>query len=230
MISEIGFAQSKELAQRKFLSGVYQWMAAALVISGLVAYFVAGNVGFQRLVFGNPPVFFGLIIGELALVWWLSASIRTISIRAATLAFLGYSVLNGLTISSVFLVYTGSSIVRIFGITALLFGSMSIYGLKTKADLRSMGRYLVMGVFGIIIAAVVNLIIGATWLDVLISMVTVVVFTGLTAYDTQKLLATAQYADESDTYRKVAIIGALHLYLDFVNIFLALLRLFGRRN
>ncbi len=230
MISEIGFAQSKELAQRKFLSGVYQWMAAALVISGLVAYFVAGNVGFQRLVFGNPLVFFGLIIGELALVWWLSASIRTISIRAATLAFLGYSVLNGLTISSVFLVYTGSSIVRIFGITALLFGSMSIYGLKTKADLRSMGRYLVMGVFGIIIAAVVNLIIGATWLDVLISMVTVVVFTGLTAYDTQKLLATAQYADESDTYRKVAIIGALHLYLDFVNIFLALLRLFGRRN
>jgi len=230
MVSEIGFQQSKELAQRKFLSGVYQWMAAALLVSGAVAYFVAGSVGFQRLVFGNPLVFFGIIIGELALVWWLSASIRTISVRAASLAFLGYSVLNGLTISSVFLVYTGASVVRIFAITALLFGSMSIYGLKTKSDLRSMGRYLVMGVFGIIIASVVNLLIGASWLDVLISMVTVVVFTGLTAYDTQKLLATARFAVDSDDYRKVAIIGALHLYLDFVNIFLALLRLFGRRN
>ncbi len=111
-----------------------------------------------------------------------------------------------------------------------MFGAMSIYGLKTKSDLRSMGRYLVMGVIGILIASVVNLLIGATWLDVLISMVTVVVFTGLTAYDTQKLLAVAQNADGSDAYRKVAIIGALHLYLDFVNIFLALLRLFGRRN
>ncbi len=230
MVSEIGFQQSKELAQRKFLSGVYQWMAAALLVSGAVAYFVAGNAGFQRLVFGNPLVFFGLIIGELALVWWLSASIRTISVSAATIAFIGYSVLNGLTLSSVFLVYTGASVVRIFAITALLFGSMSIYGLKTSSDLRSMGRYLVMGVFGIIIASVVNLLIGASWLDVLISMVTVVVFTGLTAYDTQKLLATARFADDSDDYRKVAIIGALHLYLDFVNIFLALLRLFGRRN
>lgn len=230
MVSEIGIQQSKELAQRKFLSGVYQWMVAALGVSGTVAYLVAGNVAIQRLVFGNMFVFFGLVIGELVLVWWLSSAIRTISVGAATLAFLGYSVLNGIILSSIFLLYTGASIFRIFAITALMFASMSFYGLKTKSDLTSMGRYLFMGVIGIVIASVVNLLIGATWIDVLISMVTVVVFTGLTAYDTQKLLAAGARADGSEAYQKVAIIGALQLYLDFINIFLALLRLFGRRN
>jgi FtsH-binding integral membrane protein len=230
MVSENSVQQSKELAGRKFLSAVYQWMVLALALSGGIAYFVAGNSAIQRLVFGNTFVFFGLIIGELALVWWLSASIRTISVTAATIAFLGYSALNGITVSSVLLLYTGASVARIFAITALMFGAMSFYGLKTKSDLNSMGRYLVMAVIGLVIASVVNLLVGATWLDVLISMVTVVVFTGLTAYDTQKLLAAARTSDGSDTYQKVAIIGALKLYLDFINIFLALMRLFGRRN
>lgn len=230
MVSDISLQQSKVFAQRKFLSSVYQWMVLALAVSGSIAYLVAHNVALQRFVFGNTLVFFALIIGELALVWWLSASIRTISVRAATLAFIGYSVLNGMTLSSVILMYTGASIVRIFAITSIMFGAMSLYGLKTKSDLSSMGRYLFMAVIGIIIASVINLLVGATWLDVLISMVTVVVFTGLTAYDTQQLLAIASHSDGTESYQKVAIIGALKLYLDFVNIFLALLRLFGRRS
>jgi FtsH-binding integral membrane protein len=230
MATELSFQQQTAQAQRKFLSGVYQWMVLALALSGGVAWLVASNQAVQRLVFGNTIVFFGLIIAEFALVWWLSASIRKISVKAASIAFVAYSALNGFTLSSVFLVYTGSSIVRIFAITALMFGAMSFYGLKTKSDLNSMGRYLFMAVIGIVIAGVVNLLLRATWLDVLISMVTVVVFTGLTAYDTQKLLRVANQADGSEVFHKVAIIGALELYLDFINIFLSLLRLFGSRD
>jgi Integral membrane protein, interacts with FtsH len=230
MAFDISIKQANEQAQRKFLSGVYQWMVLALAISGAVAWLVAGNPAVQRLVFGNVLVFFALVIGEFALVWWLSAAIRHISVRAAGIAFVAYSVLNGLTLSGVFLLYTGTSVVRIFAITALMFGGMSLYGLKTKSDLRSMGRYLVMALIGIVIAGLVNLFLASTWLDMLISMVTVVVFTGLTAYDTQKLLAAANQADGSEVFHKVAIIGALELYLDFINIFLALLRLFGNRD
>ena len=158
------------------------------------------------------------------------ASIRKISVRAASIAFIVYSALNGVTLSGIFIIYTGASISRIFLITALMFGGMSIYGLKTKSDLRSMGRYLFMALIGIVIASVVNLLLGSSVLDVIISMVTVLVFTGLTAYDTQKLLSAARSADGSEVFHKVAIIGALELYLDFINIFLSLLRLFGKRN
>jgi len=230
MNSQISIQQANEQAQRKFLSGVYQWMVLALAISGSLAWFVSNNAAAQKLVFGNIIVFFALVIGEFALVWWLSASIRTISVRAASIAFIVYSALNGITLSGVFLIYTHASIARIFLITALMFGGMSLYGLKTKSDLRSMGRYLVMGLIGVVIASLVNIFLASSWLDVLISMVTVVVFTGLTAYDTQKLLAAANQADGSEVFHKVAIIGALELYLDFINIFLALLRLFGRRD
>ncbi len=230
MYEQVSLRQANEQVQRKFLTGVYQWMVIALAISGLVAWAVAGSVPVQRAIFGNTIVFFALIIGEFALVWWLSASIRKISVTAASVAFVAYSALNGLTLSSVFLVYTGTSIVRVFAITAVTFGAMSVYGMVTKSDLRSMGRYLTMAIIGIIIAGLVNMFLRSSAFDVLISMVTVLVFTGLTAYDTQKLLAVANEATESDAYRKIAIIGALELYLDFINIFLALLRLFGKRN
>lgn len=230
MNMDLSLQQANEQAQRKFLSGVYQWMVLALAISGAVAWSVAGNAAVQRIVLGNVFVFFALIIGEFALVWWLSASIRKISVRAATIAFIGYSALNGVTLSFVFLMYTSTSIVRIFAITALMFGGMSIYGLKTKSDLRSMGRYLGMAVIGIMIALLVNLFLKSSMFDTLISMVIVLVFTGLTAYDSQKLLAVAKEADGTEVFHKIAIIGALELYLDFINIFLALLRLFGRRD
>lgn len=230
MSMDISLQQAKENAQRKFMAGVYQWMVVALAISGAVAWLVSGNAAFQRIIFGNAFVFFALVIGELALVWWLSASIGKISVQAASIAFVGYSALNGLILSSVFLMYTHASVTRIFLITALMFGGMSIYGMRTKSDLTSMARYLYMALIGIIIAALVNVFLRASVLDMIISMVTVLVFTGLTAYDTQKLISVAKQADGSDKFQKVAIIGALQLYLDFINIFLALLRLFGRRN
>jgi FtsH-binding integral membrane protein len=223
-------AQERDQAQRKFLSGVYQWMVVALAISGAVAWFVANTPVVQKAVFGNFVVLIALIIGEVALVWWLSASIRRISVKAATIGFIAYSALNGITLASVFLVYTNSSIARVFVIAGLMFGAMSFYGLKTKSDLTSMGRYLVMALIGVVIAGLVNFILRASWLDVIISMVTVLVFTGLTAYDTQKLIRVSDQADGSATFQKVAIIGALELYLDFINIFLALLRLFGNRD
>jgi hypothetical protein len=227
---DISLQQANENAQRKFMSGVYQWMVVALAISGAVAWLVSGNAAFQRIIFGNMFVFFALVIGELALVWWLSASIGKISVQAASIAFVAYSALNGLILSSVFLMYTHASITRIFLITALMFGGMSIYGMKSKTDLTSMARYLYMALIGVIIASLVNIFLHASMLDVIISMVTVLVFTGLTAYDTQKLISVANQADGSERFQKVAIIGALQLYLDFINIFLALLRLFGRRN
>lgn len=230
MAYEVGVDRVKESALQSFMTGVYGWMVAALALSGVAAAFVSGSPTFQRLIFGNSFTLFALLIGEVALVWWLSASIQKISVGAAALAFIAYSLLNGATLSSIFMVYTGESIVRIFGITALTFGAMSLYGMKTKSDLRSMGRYLSMAVIGIVIALVVNIFLHSTAFDMLISIITVVVFTGLTAWDTQKLLAIAERADGSETYKKIAIIGALTLYLDFINIFLALLRLFGRRK
>lgn len=230
MSMDISLQQANEQAQRKFLSGVYQWMVLALAISGAVAWFVAATPVAQKVVFGNPIALIVVVIAEFALVWWLSASIQTISVKAASIAFVVYSALNGVTLSAVFLVYTGASIERIFLITALMFGGMSLYGLKTKSDLNSMGRYLFMALIGIVIASVVNLLLGSSVLDVIISMVTVLVFTGLTAYDTQKLLSVARSSDGTEVFHKVAIIGALELYLDFINIFLSLLRLFGRRN
>lgn len=217
-------------ALQAFMAGVYGWMVAALALSGLTAAFVSSSPLFQRLIFGNHFTFFGLLIGEIALVWWLSASIQKISVGAASMAFIAYSVLNGATLSALFMIYTGGSIVRIFAITALTFGAMSLYGMKTKSDLQSIGRYLSMAVIGIIIALGVNIFLRSTAFDMLISIITVVVFTGLTAWDTQKLITLAERSDGSEPYQKVAIIGALQLYLDFINIFLALLRLFGRRN
>jgi FtsH-binding integral membrane protein len=205
-------------------------MTLALVISAAAAWFTAGNEAMLRLVFGGRFNFFLFAIGEIALVWWLSASIGKISTSAAIAGFIGYSVLNGITLSSIFIVYTGASIASVFVSCAGMFAVMSVYGLKTKSDLRSAGRYLMMAVFGIIIASLINLLLRSNGLDWLISIVTVVVFTGLTAYDSQKMLAVSEQANSSEMFKKVAIIGALELYLDFINMFLALLRLFGRRR
>lgn len=222
--------KTREESRSLFLSGVYQWMVLALGISGGLAWFIANNKMALNLLFGTPFLLFALLIGQVALVWWLSASIQKISYKSAMIAFIVYSALNGITLSSIFIVYTGASIARIFLISALMFGGMSLYGLKTKSDLTSMGRYLIMALFGIIIAGLVNLFLRSSGLDIAISMITVLVFTGLTAYDTQKLLRIADHADASESWRKVAIIGALQLYLDFINIFLSLLRLYGRRK
>ena len=211
--------QVNGVARKKFVSGVYSWMMIALCLSGAFAYLAASNVTLQRIIFGNPLVFYGLIFGELAVVFLFSATISKVSVPVAALQFIVYSIINGLTLGSVFLVYSGESIASVFLITAGMFACMSIYGRTTKTDLSSAGRYLMMALFGIIIAS------GLQWV---ISLVTVGVFTGLTAYDTQKIMRIAEHADDSESFAKVAILGALELYLDFINIFLALLRLFGK--
>ena len=226
----ISLQQANEKISQRFITAVYGWMVAALAISGIGAFAVFNSETLLYFIFGSRFTFLGLIIAELALVFILSAGIRRMSFPVAAASFVIYSIVNGLTLSSVLFVYTGTSIVRIFVITALMFGAMSVYGATTKSSLQSAGKYLMMALIGLIIASLVNLFMRSSSLDWLISFVTVGVFTGLTAYDTQKITTAARYAQDNDDFKKIAIIGALELYLDFINIFLALLRLFGKRR
>ena len=216
-------------AKQKFLTGVYGWMAIALAISAFTAYYTSTNLSLIRMLYSGMG-YLALIIGEIALVWWLSASIRKISLQTAIFGFLAYSVLNGLNLAAVFLVYTGTSIASVFVTAAAMFALMSLYGLTTKSNLNSAGKYLMMALLGVIIASFLNMFLRSDGMGWLISVATVVIFTGLTAYDSQKMLAFSRYADGSEMSKKASIIGALELYLDFINMFLALLRLFGRRK
>ena len=226
----ISLQQANEKISQRFITAVYGWMVAALAISGIAAFAVFNSETLLYFIFGSRFTFLGLIIAELALVFILSAGIRRMSFPAAAASFVIYSIVNGLTLSAVLFVYTSTSVVRIFVITALMFGAMSVYGATTKSSLQSAGKYLMMAVIGLVIASLVNIFMRSSSLDWLISFVTVGVFTGLTAYDTQKITQAARYAQDNEDFKKVAIIGALELYLDFVNIFLALLRLFGKRR
>lgn len=226
----ISLQQANEKISQRFITAVYGWMVAALAISGIAAFAVFNSETLLYFIFGNRFTFLGLIIAEFALVIILSAGIRRMSFPAAAASFVIYSIVNGLTLSAVLFVYTSTSVVRIFVITALMFGAMSVYGATTKSSLQSAGKYLMMAVIGLVIASLVNIFMRSSSLDWLISFVTVGVFTGLTAYDSQKITQAARYAQDNEDFKKVAIIGALELYLDFVNIFLALLRLFGKRR
>lgn len=222
----LGYARENE--KQKFLARTYGWMALALLISAGSAFAVASSPALFNLIFSNGIGFWVLVIGELALVWWLSASIRKISVGAATLAFVAYSVLNGALLSSIFFVYRITTIGYCFVASAGMFGGMALFGMRTKQNLSSAGRYLIMALWGIILVSLINIFLRSSSLDWMISLVTVAVFVGLTAYDSQRILAAAGYSDGSDTFKKASIIGALSLYLDFINIFLSLLRLFGR--
>lgn len=226
----ISLQQANEKISQRFITAVYGWMVAALAISGIAAFAVFNSETLLYFIFGNRFTFLGLIIAEFALVIILSAGIRRMSFPAAAASFVIYSIVNGLTLSAVLFVYTSTSVVRIFVITALMFGAMSVYGATTKSSLQSAGKYLMMAVIGLVIASLVNIFMRSSSLDWLISFVAVGVFTGLTAYDTQKITQAARYAQDNEDFKKVAIIGALELYLDFINIFLALLRLFGKRR
>ena len=216
--------------QRSILKNVYSWMALGLAITGVVAMYVAGNEQLFQSIVMNQGLFFGLIIGELALVWFLSARIQTMSPGAATLSFAGYAVLNGITLSVIILAYTGASIAVTFFVAASTFGVLSIYAVTTRRELGGMGQYLFAGLIGIIIASVVNMFIGSATIDYIISFIGVVLFMGLTAYDTQMIKRWSDQmsgsADEAD-YMRVSILGALKLYLDFINLFLFLLRFLG---
>ncbi len=214
-------------AERRFMAAVYRWMTLGLALTALVAWSVATSETALRLVLGNRIVFFGLILGELALVVALSAAAARMSSAVAGGLFLLYAALNGATLSVVLLVYTGASVALAFVSTAGMFGAMSLYGTVTRRDLASWRSFLVMGLVGIVVASVVNVFLGSTLVTFVVSCASVVVFTGLTAYDTQKLRAFARAGGGSGG---VAVNGALALYLDFVNLFLALLRLFGGRR
>lgn len=217
--------------RQKFVTRTYMWMGLALIISALAAYYTATSQQMLNMLFANRAMGFKILaIGEIALVFILSMTLRNISVFGAGLMFIAYSVVNGITLSSIFLVFNISSIAFCFGGTALMFIAMSIYGKATKQDLSKAGYYLMMAVIGLVVVSLINWLLKSSTLDWLISIATVVVFTGLTAYDTQKILYTAQRANGSDAYKKIAIVAALELYLDFINIFLSLLRLFGKKN
>ena len=214
-----------------FVRSVYNWMCIGLALTGFIAWSVSGNDTIKQLVFGNSMILIVLIIAELGLVFAISGMINKMSAGTATGLFVLYSALNGVTLSFIFLVYTSASIVSTFFICAATFLACSIYGWTTKRDLTSMGGFLMMGLIGIIIASLVNMFIRSTAMHYIISYIGVIVFVGLTAYDTQKLknMAMAQPDNlDGGVIRKGAILGALSLYLDFINLFLMLLRIFGQ--
>jgi FtsH-binding integral membrane protein len=213
--------------ERRFMASVYRWMTFGLGLTALVAFSVATSEAALRLILGNRLVFFGLIIAELGLVVALSAAAARMSAATAGGLFLLYSALNGATLSVVLLVYTGASVALAFVSTAGTFAAMSIYATVTRKDLSSWGSFLFMGLIGVVIAGLVNIFLHSSMVTFVISCMSVIVFTGLTAYDTQKLRAFARAGGGSGA---MAVNGALALYLDFVNLFLALLRLFGSRR
>jgi len=214
-----------------YLSRVYNWMAVALLVTGVVAYYIAGSENLIQIIIGNRILFFGLIIGEIFLVGYIAKMIHKLSSYNAILLFLLYAVLNGLTFSVIFLVYTSESISSTFLITAGTFGAMSAYGFFTKKDLTKIGSLAMMALIGIIIASVVNMFFKNEMTHWIITYLGVAIFVGLTAYDTQKLKSIAANGFENEeSMEKSAIIGALTLYLDFINLFLFLLRIFGSRK
>ena len=222
---------SLSLAFPALIRKVYVWMALALALTGLTAYGIADNTNLAFTLIGNRALFWGIAIAEFALVMFLTARIRKMSLTTATLSFLLYSVLNGVTMSIFFLAFTAASIATTFYITAGTFGIMAFYGYVTKADLSKLGSILRMALLGLIVAIVVNIFMRNSMFDLVISAVGVLIFTGLTAYDSQKIktaLAMQEHPDE--TAQKVALLGALTLYLDFINLFIYLLRFFGRSN
>lgn len=220
-----------EVLVNDFIRSVYNCMGVGLALTAFVAMYVSSNESLVRLIYGNPMILFGLIIVELGLVFSIAGMVNRMSAGTATGLFVLYAALNGVTLSFIFLVYTSASIVSTFFICAGTFVACSIYGWTTKRDLTSLGGFLMMGLIGIIIASVVNMFLRSGPMTMIISYIGVIVFVGLTAYDTQKLknMALTQPAGlDGGVIRKGAILGALSLYLDFINLFLMLLRIFGQ--
>ncbi|TVR71795.1 MAG: Bax inhibitor-1/YccA family protein [Spirochaetaceae bacterium] len=221
------------LAERSILRNVYMWMTLGLAITGVVAMYVASNPQLVRTIVLNRGLFFGLIIAQLGLVFILSSRVQTMSPGAATIAFATYSVLNGLTLSVIFLAYTAASIAQAFFVASGTFAVLSVYAVTTDRDLGGMGQYLFAGLMGLLIAFVVNMFLRSPTMEYVISFFGVFLFMGLTAYDTQVIRNWSRHlgpdADEAD-YIRVSIMGALKLYLDFINLFLFLLRFLGNRR
>lgn len=217
--------------ERTILKNVYLWMSAGLGLSGLIAWFVASNPALLQAMVGNPISFLLLVVAQFALVFYLTARLDRMSATSAVGAFLAYAALNGVMLSTIFIVYAQATISKAFFSTALMFAGMSLYAMTTTRDLNKYGSYLVMGLWGLIITSVLNMLFKSSGLDYLISIAGVVLFLGLTAWDTQKIVAMNHSYGDSEDYTlvtKLSIIGALTLYLDFINLFLFVLRIFGR--
>ena len=226
---ETGLQAEVDTGLRQFLLSVYNYMGTGLALTGLVAY-GAAETGLYASLVQTPLLFWGVVLAPLALVLLLSFRIEKMSLGAAQGAFWAYAGLVGLSLAGVFLVYTGASIARTFFITAATFLAMSVYGYTTRTDLSRFGSFLLMGLIGIIIAGLVNMFLASSALQLAISVIGVIVFVGLTAYDTQRVKAIYLDNDSSVIAGKKAIMGALALYLDFLNLFVLLLQLTGNRR
>lgn len=238
---ELDFRNYSSAASKRQLEGtaafpvlmrkVYLWMTFALLITGFTAYYVASSEAILTAILSNQLIFWGLIIAEFVLVIGLSAAINKLSLTAATLMFVLYSVVNGATLSFILLAFTASSVVNVFLITAGTFAAMALYGYFTKTDLLSWGKYLVMALIGLIIATIVNLFTKSSGMEMILNYLGVLIFVGLTAYDSQKIKQMMlQATDAGEGAQKIALLGALSLYLDFINLFIYLLRILGTKR
>ena len=210
---------------------VYVWMALALLITGVTAFGVASSPTLLTTIYTSRGLMWGLIIAEFVLVFAISGAINRLSLSTATLLFIIYSVLNGAMLSSIFIIYDPMVIAKVFFITAGTFGAMAFYGYSTKRDLTSLGKILFMALLGLVIATIVNVFLKSSGFDYILSYIGVAIFTGLTAWDSQKIkqMLQTQY-DMSEGAQKLALLGALTLYLDFINLFLYLLKIFGNNR
>lgn len=222
-------AQDVEMGLRAYMQKVYNLMALALVITGATAFLLSTNPAVMAAIWGSPLKWL-VMLAPLGLVFFLSFRIDSMAYSTAQMTYFIYSALVGVSISMIFVVYTGESITRVFFITAATFGATSLYGYTTKKDLSGMGSFLFMGLIGVIIASLVNLFMQSTMMQMIISIISVLIFTGLTAYDTQMIKDKYYEAEDGESLSKIALMGALALYLDFLNLFLNLLRLFGDRR
>lgn len=224
--------KSETSAFAVLMRNVYTWMTCGLLMTGLTAMIVGRNENWLYAL-ATSGMYWGLLIAEVVLVIFLSARVHKMSFTTAGLMFAAYAILNGATLSFIMAIYTAESISQAFFVTAGTFGAMSLVGFFIKKDLSAIGRVLIMGLLGLIIATVVNIFWQNTGLTAILNYVGVIIFVGLTAYDTQKIkqmLAQAQYAGVNDDTNKLALMGSLELYLDFINLFLYILRLFGNRK
>jgi len=228
-----GYIQRDTEGVSKFIAQVYNWMFLGLLTTGITSMVAVKSQAFMELILTNQMFMFALIIAEFGMVMGLAGAINKMTARTASILFMVYSVLNGLTFSTLFFVYTTNSIASTFFITAATFGALSFYGYTTKKDLTSVGNIAFMGLIGIIIASVVNIFMMSPGIMWVVTYVGVLVFVALTAYDTQKLkhmYASGALAGGSESEAKGAILGALTLYLDFINLFILMLQIFGNRR
>ena len=226
-------AASMDVGLRSYMLGVYNHMTTALAFTGFAAFATKWAVlsvpGVGQTLFGSPLAYV-IMFAPLAMVFWLSATINRISPASARNRFYAYAALMGISLASILLVYTGASVARAFFITAGAFAGLSIYGYTTKRSLSAMGSFLIIGVFGLILASIVNIFLASAQFEFMISIVGVLIFAGLTAYDTQKIKSMYAAGDDAVTSGRKSIFGALTLYLDFINMFLFLVRLLGNRE